>query len=252
MAVNVGPEMNVRPEISRSHDRVWQSVASPGAWLSGAERVAVARESRGARECLLCKARKDALSPSSVSGEHDTATKLSAAWVELVHKLVTDPGRITRSWVLELARDGVDDATYIEIAGLVSAVIVVDTFHAALGLELREVPTPIAGEPSRRRPPNAVLEEGAQAGFVPVIPVDALDADTADLYDSRATFVPNVHRAFSLVPDATRVAGDLMQSHYLPYEQVPVYTDADHGYAINKLQMELLASRVSIHNDCFY
>ena len=64
--------------------------------------------------------------------------------------------------------------------------------------------------------------------------------------------MPGVHRAFSLVPEATRIANDLMQSHYLPYEQVPFYSDADHSYAIGKMQMELVASRVSRHNDCFY
>ena len=43
-----------------------------------------------------------------------------------------------------------------------------------------------------------------------------------------------------------------MASHYFPYEQVPRYTDADHDYAIDKMQIELLAARVSMHNDCFY
>jgi hypothetical protein len=61
-----------------------------------------------------------------------------------------------------------------------------------------------------------------------------------------------VHRAFSLVPDATRLADELMSSHYFPYEMVPRYTDADHNYAINKMQIELIASRVSMYNDCFY
>ncbi len=244
--------MQVRGELTKSHDRLWRALAGPGTWLTGRERVAVAEESRAARRCALCNARKEALSPGSAVGEHDAATDLPAPYVEIVHKLVTDPGRITRSWVNDRFDEGVSEATYVEIAGLVSAVIVVDTFHAALGLPLRELPQPTAGEPSRYRPPGAIFEAGTQQGFVPIVPFDAIDADTADLYDTARSFVPNVHRAFSLVPDATRVANDLMQSHYFPYEMVPRYTDADHGYAINKVQMELVASRVSIHNDCFY
>ena len=243
--------MHIRTELTKSHDRVWQGLAKAGTWLTGAERVACAAEARQARSCRLCVARKGALSAGTIDGQHDAATSLPAPVVEVVHKLVTDPGRITRPWVAARADEGVDDATYIEIAGLVSAVVVVDTFHAALGLPLRELPVPGPGEPSRHRPSNAILEEGAQEGFVAIIPVDALDARTADLYDTRH-FVPNVHRAFSLVPDATRLASDLMASHYFPYEVVPRYTDADHAYAINKVQMELIASRVSHHNDCFY
>ena len=244
--------MQVRAELTKSHDRLWRALAEPGTWLTGRERLAVAEESRAARRCALCKARKEALSPASVVGEHDAATDLPSPYVEIVHKLVTDPGRITRAWVNDRFDEGVSDAVYVEIVGLASAVIVVDTFHAALGLPLRELPKPRAGAPGQYRPPGAVLEQGSQQGFVPVIPIDRLDEETADLYDTSRSFVPNVHRAFSLVPDATRVANDLMQSHYFPYEMVPRYTDADHGYAINKVQMELLASRVSIYNDCFY
>lgn len=239
--------MNIRPELIASHDRTWRSLAAPGAWLTGAERIAVAQELRSARGCPLCQARKAALSPAGVDGEHTAATELSAARVELIHKLITDPGRITRGWVNGLLTDAMTDAEYVEIAGLVSAVTVVDTFHAALGLPLRELPEPGTGEPSRARPRTAAME----AGYVPMIAADALADDYADLYDTRH-WVPNVHRAFSLVPDATRVADDLMASHYFPYEMVPRYTDDTHSYAIIKMQMELLAARVSMHNDCFY
>ena len=61
-----------------------------------------------------------------------------------------------------------------------------------------------------------------------------------------------MQRAMSLVPDAARGAQDLMTAHYMPYERVPVYRDGDHGRALNKSQMELLAARVSFLNDCFY
>ena len=43
-----------------------------------------------------------------------------------------------------------------------------------------------------------------------------------------------------------------MHTHYFPYEMVPRYTDTDHSYAINKMQIELVAARVSMYNDCFY
>lgn len=240
--------MEIRSNLTRSHDRVWREIAQPGTWLTGAKRVALGAETRTARKCALCRERKAALSAKGVAGEHETRTAdLTPAEIELVHKLVTDPGRITRQWVDDLLGAGMRDTEYVEIAGLVSAIVVVDTFHAAVGIPLRVLPEPQSGEPRYKRPRTAVVENS----YVPMVPVEGLVDDYEDLYQA-SPFVPNVHRAFSLVPDATRLADDLMASHYFPYEQVPAYTDEDHAYAINKMQMEMVASRVSIHNDCFY
>ena len=240
--------MRIRADLTASHDCVWQQLAAPGTWLTGTERIAVARELRAAGNCPLCQERKTSLSPGAIEGHHETVNHdMPTARVELIHKLVTDPGRITRSWVQELLASGLEDTEYVEIAGLVSAVTVVDTFHAALGLPLRPLPDPEPGKPNRQRPRTAAPGDT----YVPTIAPDALADDYTDLYDTRLR-VPNVHRAFSLVLEATRLANHLMASHYFPYEQVPRYTDADHDYAIDKLQMELLASRVSMYNDCFY
>jgi len=183
-----------------------------------------------------------------VSGSHESAdTTLDENQVELIHKLVSDPGRISRSWVEKLLTSGMTDSEYVEIAALVSTAMVIDTFHTAIGLPLKKLPEPLAGEPTRQRPRTAIMEDG----YVPMIAVDALADDYTDLYDTKR-WVPNVHRAFSLVPDCARVADNMMTSHYLEYEMVPNYTDADHSYAIDKTQMELVASRVSKYNDCFY
>ena len=48
--------MMIRAELISSHDEVWKQLARPGARLSGAERVAIAAESRQARCCAFCKA----------------------------------------------------------------------------------------------------------------------------------------------------------------------------------------------------
>ncbi|MDG2278517.1 MAG: alkylhydroperoxidase-related (seleno)protein [Pseudomonadales bacterium] len=241
--------MNIRSDLVDAHDRVWRSISQAGTWLTAEQRVAVLQASRSALICVLCGERKSALSPNAVQGVHEGVTSiLSREAIDVVHKLVTDPGRITRAWVNGCLANGLTDAEYVEIAGLTSAIMVVDTFHAALGLPLRDVPVPRSGEPARNRPTTARKEDS----YVPMIPQDGLQGDYSNLYDLSSRFVPNVHRAFSLVPEATRCADDLMASHYFPYEQVPAYTDADHDYAINKVQMELLASRVSIRNDCFY
>ena len=122
--------MSIRAELVSSHDEVWKQLAQPGARLSGAERVAIGAEVRQARCCAFCKARKVALSPNTVRGWHDQADNdMPVARVELVHKLTTDPGRITRSWVDGLIADGMEEVEYVEVAGLVSAVIVLSLIH---------------------------------------------------------------------------------------------------------------------------
>ena len=240
--------MEIRKNIIKSHDRVWHELARPGPLLTGEERIAVIREVRAASSCRFCIENKKSLGVTVALGEHESVDpNFSNTRLELVHKLMNDPGRITRAWVENLWAEGMKDIEYVEIAGLVSAVCVVDTFNEALGLPVRPLPLAISGIGNYDRPITA-LDEGA---FVPMIAVDCLQDDYADLYDTNY-WVPNVHRAFSLVPDMVRLADNLMESHYFPYESVPRYSDQDHNYAISKTQMELIASRVSINNDCFY
>ena len=60
--------MDIRPDLTAAHDRVWHGLAGPGTWLSGAERVDVARELRAAPDCALCRERKEALSQAKARG----------------------------------------------------------------------------------------------------------------------------------------------------------------------------------------
>ena len=86
----------IRPDIPAAHRAFWHRLAGPGSWFSGAERVAIAAESRRALDCPLCAARRQALSPNAVAGEHRHGVALPGVVVDAVHRIVTDQGRITR------------------------------------------------------------------------------------------------------------------------------------------------------------
>lgn len=86
----------VRPGFAASHQRFWDRLAAPGTWWTGAERVAIAAETRAAPDCPYCRERKAALSPHTVSGTRTTATDLPQAAVEVIHAVMTDAGRLTR------------------------------------------------------------------------------------------------------------------------------------------------------------
>ncbi len=234
----------IRPDLVETHRRVWERIARPGTWWSGVERVGLAAEARAARECALCWARAAALSPAAVEGEHDAVSALPPAAIEVVHRLVTDAGRLTRRWFEETTAEGLSDGHYVEIVGVAVSVVSIDAFHRALGLPLEPLPEPRPGEPSRYRPPS-LRDDGA---YVAMIPPMAARGDEADLWPRGQT--ANVIRALSLVPDEVRNLKDLSAAHYLTTDQI---IDPDAGRpALARPQIELIAGRVSAINECFY
>jgi len=236
----------VRGDIIASQTRAWQSLGAQGTWWTGAERVAIAREVRVARRCAACAERKAAVSPYAVEGSHGAATDLPPAVVDAVHRVATDPGRLSRRWAGEVMAAGIGDAQLVELVSVVCTVMMIDGFARAIGADPAPLPEPVAGDPSRRRPAEAV-DEGY---FVPTIPYAVGARPELALYEPNA-FMPNVGRGLSLVPDAVRSARDLMLAHYMKYEQVA--TDWEpRDRPITRSQMELVASRTSSKNDCFY
>ena len=236
----------VRADIGAAHRKYWQTLARPGSWRTGAERVAIAQESRQAVDCTLCRARKAALSPNAVVGRHDHGPGLPEMAVDAVHRVVTDQNRITRKYVDDNAAAGLlSKEAYVELVGVVVAVFSIDEFHRALGLALEPLPQPQPGEPSRYRP--AILSE--DIGFVPTVPREGGVGPEADLWTH--TRAANVVRALTLVPDALRDWRELGAAQYLSFAGMANYVKDDNR-AIDRLQMELVAGRVSAVNECFY
>tara|TARA_E500000331_G_scaffold172180_1_gene166504 strand:- start:1239 stop:1991 length:753 start_codon:yes stop_codon:yes gene_type:complete len=235
----------IRNDFGLRHREYWEHLASPGSWWTGEQRIAIAQESRNARNCDFCRERKQALSPYTMKGTHDQAGTLSEVAVDAVHRVVTDQDRITQSYVDDLAQNGVSDAAYVELVGVIVAVLSIDEFHRALGLPLEDLPNAIPGEPDRYRPTQAVKD----IGFVPTLPRDGATGNEADLWSNGGT--ANVLRALTLVPDALRHWRALARVQYLSLEGMANFGKAA-DRSINRMQMELVAGRVSAINQCFY
>ena len=107
------------------------------------------------RNACSCKRRKEALSPSSVSGRHESLGQLPERIVEQIHAIVSDPGRLTRKWFEAVLASGTSDAEYVEIVGVMATVVSIDTFCRAIGVPAHPLPQPEAGAPHRRRPKTA-------------------------------------------------------------------------------------------------
>jgi alkylhydroperoxidase family enzyme len=238
------PPVAVREDLREAHTFLWEHVRSPGYWWSGAERVAMLRAARGAAECRLCCERKAALSPNAVQGTHDSDGTLPENVVEVVHRVRSDPGRLSRAWFEQRIAEGLTDAAYVEIVGVVALSAGVDYFARALGVPFLALPEPKSGSPSGYRPAGAV---GGTA-WVPMVEPEGAVGPEANLYGN-AAFVPNIMKALSLVPDEARALRRSSDAHYVPAEQIP---DPSARRVLDRMQMELVASRVSALNQCFY
>ena len=239
-----GAAAPVRADIVAEHARALDHIARPGAWYSGAERILIAQAARAARDCELCRARKQALSPLSVEGEHTLTPGLSNTVVEAVHRIVTDPDRLGRTWFEGLMDEGLTAAQYVEIVGVVAHTVSLDTFARAAGVGLLPLPKPVSGSPSGYIPACAT----PGPGWVPTIAKENASGPEADIYTDMMG--ANIQRALTLVPDEMRSWFSLVGVQYLP--QAWMRDFSREFRAITHAQIEFLAARVSALNRCIY
>ena len=241
----------VRDDLAAAHVRYWRRLARPGANWSGAQRVAIAREVRHAAGCAFCRRLKDALSPFAVDGVHDVHPEnrgaLSAVAVGAVHRIVNDASRLTRGWYERTLADGLTDGEYVELVGTVVSVVSIDSFCRGVGVPLHPLPEPEPGSASGYRPETAAHDGQS---WVPMVPLDNSGTPEADLWPANRT--GNVIRALSLAPDEVRTLNDLGGAHYIEHGRVRDVSAGRAGGALSRVQIELVAGRVSILNDCFY
>ena len=237
----------IRSDFAEGHNRFWKRLAAPGNWLNAAERIAVAKEVRQATSCSLCSQRKAALSPYQVDGSHEVASDLPDTMVEVVHRVVTDSGRLTKDWFDGVIQQGLRVEQYVEIIGTLVHVLSIDEFCRGIGEPLHALPTPLPGEPSHYRPTN-IVEDGDGA-WVPMLSLDMQPGPEADLWEG--TLEGNVIRALSLVPDEVRSLLDLLCIHYLDNDEFMDLKKSPQG-TLSRVETEVVVARVSAFNACFY
>jgi hypothetical protein len=235
----------VRDELRAAHRLIWEHVRAPGNWWTGAERVAIAAEARRAVDCPLCGARKAALSPNAASGEHASTGLLPSNLVDVIHRIRTDPGRLSRKWFESVVAGGLREPAYVELVAVLAMVTGVDFFCRSLGLATFPLPEPSSGAPSHYLPPSA---KPGVAWVAMIAPEDASGLE-ADMYPP-SPLIPNIVRALSLVPDAVRTLWRSSDAHYLPVADIG--NPSARPAALDRMQTELIAARVSALNECFY
>lgn len=235
----------VRDALTAAHRRAWARLAAPGSWLSGAERVAVMAEVRNVGHCGLCARRKAALSPFAVDGAHDHLGALPEVQVEVIHRVISDPGRLTPDWFAGVTGDRLSVERYVETVGVLAQTVAIDTFARGIGAAPWPLPEPQPGEPTGYRP-EGVRQEDA---WVPWLTAETVTEAERALFPVGRP-VANIRRAMSLVPAEAIGFFDIVEAQYLAGPEMNAFDQEFR--AINHAQIELVAGRVSAINGCVY
>lgn len=237
-------QIDMRADLAPALDRAWQQIGQTGEWLTGAQRVAIATEARNAWNCTLCQKRKDALSPNSVTGDHDHNNDLPDDWVDVIHRVATDSGRLTESWYQQALSTGIAEDEYIEIVSVCIIMTTMDAFTYGVGMPLAALPEPVDGTPARQRDTTAT----PGPGWVSTIAPENADSSFEDFYAGESYFY--IRRSLTLVPGEVRRFWDLMNPLYLDDPRIHELDGVDRD--ISRGQMEFLAARASMLLGCYY
>jgi hypothetical protein len=224
----------IREKVLTGHQQALQVFLSAGTWFRGRDRLAILKESRQCANCQLCADRKSALSPYRVNGEHDSTEDLPANVVEVIHRIKTDSGRLTKAWFRSVMETGLVAEEYVEIVGLVATAIILDSFAAGLGLAVIDPEGTVSVDDPTREKNQSVVDAGA---WVPLLVAIQDESETG------LPTVPNIARAMGLVPLAVQQFFGVMRCHYAL---------SNLNFDLHRTQVELIAARVSSCNDCFY
>ena len=191
---------------------VWHRLAAPGTWWTGDERVAIACVARAAY----------------AAGESTETAALPAAAKEAAALLSHEPAAVTKQRIGDWETRGLTANHYVELIGIVAQLTAVDTFHRASSLDLEPLPEPQPGEPSRELPQSTATVTRA---WVPMVGP------------------PTIPTSLSAVPAEMAALEALHGPMYLTYEEMgdPAITRG-----LTRAQMELVASRTSVINECFF
>lgn len=217
----------IRNALSDAHHQVLNSFAAPGDHWSSADRAAIVVEIRRARSADPLP---PWIAPSSVDGLIDSAHCLPLVAVDAIWRIANHPGSLTEDWFNETIDAGLDPSAYVELVAVVSMTVAIDDFYRAVGLPQLPLP-PVADLPAR-------TTSVATAVDVHWVPVQSGD-------------MPNVRTALSAAPAEVEMQGVILDTHYVPGGALSVDL-AEDIWSLRRTQVELVASRVSSVNECFY
>ena len=220
----------VRQDLVRAHSQAIAALSKPGTWWTGAQRRELALTAQ------LAISELEPVAPWV--GVSTVANKLPASLTapkiahDAIYRISRHAATLTREWYEKVTAE-INPLAFVELCGIACTIAPVMAFRRALSLPALEVGPAESGQPSNQKPNNIV---SAQLNWVPV--VGPADKDAA------------VVQAFTAVPETSRVIWAMADSQYIPDKEMvdPNWTRG----TLSRVQMELIATRVSQQRECFY
>jgi alkylhydroperoxidase family enzyme len=207
-----GSPIPVRADLAQSFRGVWQRLAAPGTWWTGAERVALANVARAAYQ--------------EETPLDDSVLPVPARDAAAV--LAKTPAAISEEQIASWEAHGLDAHHYVELVAVVAMATAIDTFHRGMDLDLEPLPLAQPGAPSRALPATPATKTKA---WVPMVGP------------------PTIPSSLSAVPAEMTALEALHGPMYLSYVEMgnPAIQKG-----LSRAQMELVAGRTSAINECFF
>ena len=220
----------VRQDLVRAHNQAIAALSKPGTWWTGAQRRELAITAQ------LAISESEPVAPWV--GVSTVANKLPASLTapkiahDVIYRISRHAATLTRDWYEKVTAE-INPLAFVELCGIACTIAPVMAFRRSLGLPAIEVGLAESGQPSNKEPENIVA---AQLNWVPV--VGPADKDAA------------VVQAFTAVPETNRVIWAMADAQYIPDKEMidPNWTRG----TLSRVQMELIATRVSQQRECFY
>lgn len=220
--------LEIRSDLEQAHRETIAAWAEPGDWWTGSERLTMVAEVRRAR---TSDELPPWIRPTSVDGLVDPDHPLPPAAIDAIWRLTNHSATLTAEWYRETIDAGITPEQYVELVSVVATANCLDVFAAAIGTESLPLPGPAEGQPSR----TPVPETAVRSHWVP----------TADVGGA------NVGKALTSVPVAVDAWLRLSEAQYVPKTALLGDLNWSRGN-LDRMQVELLAARTSLLNECFY
>ncbi len=234
-------EYPVDEALQAIHEAQLDSLGGPGVWFTGSQRVALVEEVRAAR--IEAGVQETVGAPAPVSDGAD----LSDTAKHVAREAALSPGTFVREFYEEAVRDGLTDAEYVEIVGIVGRLVNFDVVARGLGIGPRAIGVSGGDNPSRRRPHTAI----AEGAWVDTVPAGPSGGDAAREMYGDAKMVSFIFRGMSLAPSENLAHMELDEAQYLPARHFAEFDYQQHE-GLTRPQVEVVAGRVSAINECFY
>ena len=220
----------VRQDLVRAHNQAIAALSKPGTWWTGAQR----RELAITAQLAICELESVApwVGVSTVANKLPANLRAPKIAHDAIYRISRHAATLTREWYEKVTAE-IKPLAFVELCGIACTIAPVMAFRRSLGLPALEVGPAESGQPSNKEPDNIVA---AQLNWVPV--VGPADKDAA------------VVQAFTAVPETNRVIWAMADAQYIPDKEMvdPKWTRG----TLSRVQMELIATRVSQQRECFY